>query len=162
MKVKYFITIILIFSFVFFLISCCKPNNSSKLMDDFESYMSIEEARLMLPSHLRKWEVFIEQSDFQVILVKNYQSLDFVGQLRLVFTDGKNLSGTCFFTPEMRRYVEKLEKKNNFQLKKSKLLKNATFLETKILPNTDLYVRANFEGEICWHDKCFDEHYFFY
>ena len=162
MKVKYFTIIILMFLFAFFIISCCKSDNSSKLIDDFESYMSIEEIKLMLLPHLREWEVFIEQPDFQVILVKNYQSLDFVGQLRLVFNDGKNLSGTCFFTPDMRNYVKKLEKNNNIQLKKSKLLKNTHFLRTEIFPNTKLYVRANFEGGICWRDKCFDEHYFFY
>jgi len=81
------------------------------LIDDFKSHMSIEETRSVLPPHLRKWEVFIEQPDFQVILVKNYQSLGFVGQLSLVFNDGKNLSGTCFFTQDMRNYVKKLEKK---------------------------------------------------
>jgi hypothetical protein len=126
-------------------------------MDNFESYMSIEEARLTLPPHLRQWEVFIEQPDFQVILVKNYQSLEFVGQLRLVFTDGKNLSGTCFLTPEMHKYVEKLEKKNNIQLENS-----MSFLETEVFPHTDIYVGDDFQGEICWHDECFREHYFFY
>ncbi len=163
MKVRHFIILILMFSSVFFLRSCCQFDNGSKLIDDFESYMSIEEARLMLPSHLRQWEVFIEQPDFKVILVKNYQSLEFVGQLRLVFTDGKNLSRTCFFTPEMQKYVESLEKKNQIQLKKSMLLKKTGyFLEAEIFPHTEVYVRDDFKGEICWSDKCFDEHYFFY
>jgi len=120
-------------------------------MENFFSYMSIKEVKLILPPQSRKWEVFIEEPGFLVVLVKNYHSLGFVGQLRLVFSDGQ-LSDSCFFTTNLRQYVTAVAEFNHFQFEPGMV-----FLRAKIAPHTRVYVNSNFQKEICWYDERFEK-----
>jgi len=136
--------------------SSCQTGTRSELIDPFESQMSIEEAKLMLPPHSMPWEIFIEQPNFQVVHIDNYQSLGFVGQLTLAFTNGK-LSSTCFLTTRIQEYINNLEKNRHIRLKPGEY-----FWRAIIFPYTVVFVRSDFrDNQICWYDKRFEDSYYY-
>jgi len=145
------VNVIILVWFCTILAGSCTSIGGSRLMENFFSYMSIGEVKLLLPPQLRTWEVFLDEPGFLVVLVKDYHSLGFVGQLRLVFTDG-HLSDTCFFTTNLRQYVTAIEKFNHLRFEPGMV-----FLRTKIVPHTRVYVNSNFKKEICWYDERFEK-----
>ena len=98
----------------------------SPLINNFKSYMGIEEARQMLPSHLRNWKI-IEDYSFSAIekgpppfhiysvFVKNYKHLNYIGELELTFYN-KRLAKTSFFCSHMKSYVEALERAEGLKI----------------------------------------------
>jgi len=155
-KVINLIQFSVILTYLFFL-SCCQTGGRSDLIDPFESQMSVEEAKLMLPPHSMPWEIFIEQPNFKVVHFENYHSLGFVGQLSLVFTNGK-LSSTCFITTRIQEYINNLEKKRHIRLKPGEY-----FWRAKIFPYTVVSVRSDLSDQkICWRDKRFEDSYYYY
>ena len=67
----------------------------SPLIHPFKSYMDIEEARQLLPKHLKNWSVFEEYSystieryppfNIYSVVVEDYKHLNHTGQLKLTF-----------------------------------------------------------------------------
>jgi len=96
------------------------PSVRSPLINNFKSYMSIEEARQMLPSHLKNWKVIgdypfstIERfPTFRLYLVwiEKYQHLNHTGNLVLIFYNNR-LAITSFFPLNINLYVKALEEK---------------------------------------------------
>ena len=117
----------------------------SSLISPFKSYISIEEARQMLPPHLRNWQVF-EDYPFSMIekyppfylysvTIEDYKHLNYTGQLGLTFYNNR-LVETSFSSANMKSYIEALEKIEDLKITSSY---NFSFDKINIKPYT--YVR---------------------
>ncbi|MEK8018316.1 MAG: hypothetical protein VSS75_015715 [Candidatus Parabeggiatoa sp.] len=97
----------------------------SPLIHPFKSYMDIEEARQMLPKHLRSWYVFEDYSystiqsyppfNIYSVVVDDYKHLNYTGQLGLTFYN-KRLATSSFFPVHLKSYVKTLEETEGLKM----------------------------------------------
>jgi len=126
----------------------------SPLINNFKSYMGIEEAKQMLPSHQKNW-VVIEDYSLSVIkrhppfhiysvAVEDYKHLNHLGQLGLIFYN-KRLAITSFYPSQIKSYIKALEETEGLKITLDKVSSYNTSIDRNriiIKPYTYVWITS--------------------